>query len=128
MKLTVIEKHEKRSVEGAEARAVLKGVLKQIGENILLPIPPHTGIVRRRALDRLREGSAIWGETDPHGQPRGTILTMPPKVIGILKTGEDGKQVFEAAEGMDPEEAKALTEAINADLNESEIDVPPNTP
>lgn len=125
MKLTVIEKNEKRSVEGPEARTVLKTVLKQIGESILLPIPPHTGVVRRRALDRLREGNAIWGEADQYGQPRGTILTMPPKVLGILKQDADGNQVFEAAEGLSAEQAQEIKDAIEA---EKAGNVPPNAP
>lgn len=114
MKLSVIENHTKRSVEGSEARAVLRRVLKGIGEGILLPEPPFTGVVRRRALDRLREGGSIWEHADEHGHPRGLIVSMPPKVLGILKRDADGNEVFEAAAGLSPEEAKEVEDMMKA--------------
>lgn len=100
MKLLVMKKDEKkRTVEGAEARAKLKEVLGNISKNLLIPEPPFTGKVRRRALDRLRDGDPIWDANDENGQPHksATILVMPAKIVGIIK--EDG--TFEEVKGGD---------------------------
>lgn len=77
------------SVEGLEARTVLKEALREIGQAILMPQPPFTGQIRRRALDRLKSGGEIWTEIDEHGYPhKGTIICMPLQIVGIRH--EDG--------------------------------------
>ena len=83
------------AVEGKAARSALKEALAIIGTSILIPEPPFTGIVRRQALDCLRRGQAIWTSRDDLGRPaKGIIITMPLKILGILK--EDGS--FESAD------------------------------
>lgn len=78
-----------QEVSGADARRELKAALHEIGSSILIPEAPHTGIVRRRALDRLRSGDAIWTDRNDLGRPvKGTIISLPLKILGILK--EDG--------------------------------------
>lgn len=86
-----------KELEGSEARAALKKMLTDIGNSIMLPEPPFTGIIRRRALDRLRAGDPIWNKQDGVGQVAGdaTVIRMPQKIVGILK--EDG--TFEEAGG-----------------------------
>lgn len=91
MKL-IVQRHPnlKEEVEGPAARAVLREVLTTISQSILFPVMPHTGIVRRRAIEALKAGRAIWSENDDLGNPSSdaTILTMPMKIVGIIK--EDG--------------------------------------
>lgn len=74
-------------IEGEAARSALRAMLKGIGDMIAIPEQPYTGIVRRRALDRLRAGDAIYDKIDSTGQISrdATIMRMPPKVVGIIK-------------------------------------------
>lgn len=81
---------KKVTVEGAEAKAVLREVLGDISKDILFPTMPYTGKIRCRCKDRLREGGNIWSKSDQHGNPHkdAIILSMPLKIVGIIK--EDG--------------------------------------
>lgn len=101
MKLLVMRRAEpQRTVAGQEARAVLKAVLKGASQNILLPEPPFTGIVRRRCLERLRENDPIWDMSDENGQPHrnATILFYVHKIKEVILP--DGTKVeVEDAEG-----------------------------
>lgn len=93
MKLRISEHPhvERRDVTGREARATLKRVLGEIGDSILVPSPQAKRKIRRRCLDTLRAGRAIWTHIDQHGQPsKGTILTMPPRIAAIIDA--DGKR------------------------------------
>lgn len=95
--------NNEKIVTGREARAVLKDVLSSISRNILIPEPPFTGIVRRRAIDALRNGNSIWTEIDDNGHPlKGIIVSMPPRIVGII--GTDG--VYKAIDGDDNESGK----------------------
>lgn len=94
---------KEKIVTGKEARAVLRDVLSSISKNILIPEPPYTGIVRRRAIDALKNGNSIWTEIDDNGHPlKGIIVSMPPRIIGII--GTDG--VYKAIDGDDDESGK----------------------
>lgn len=88
MKL-IVQKHPdytKQKLSGNAARAALREALTAIGESILIPEPPYTGIVRRRALDCLRRGEAICTDRNDLGRPvKGTIITMPIQIVGIIK-------------------------------------------
>lgn len=88
MKIVVLSDHPNRTVEGKEARHLVRDVLRSIGENILLPEPMFKRIVRRRAIEALRASRPIYSTTDDVGQPAGTIIMMPAKIVGIIK--EDG--------------------------------------
>ena len=110
MKL-IVRRHAKPETEvtGTEARQVLRSVLHDIGQACLFPVMPHTGVVRRRAVDALKSGRPIWSENDEHGNPTrdATILTMPMKIIGIIK--EDG--TYEAVGEDDKEEPSPVPNA-----------------
>lgn len=112
LKSTIYPSHTWIECEGTAARALLKEVLHAIGQNIMIAEPPYTGIVRRRALERLKAGDHIWTDADPKtGQPRGTVVRMVPEVIGMI--GEDGKYTALTDEGkkVDAAEVEGLVKA-----------------
>mgnify|MGYP001346069097 CR=1 FL=1 len=103
LKITRPATGKEETVKGKEARTILKQVLSEISKNILIPEPPYTGIVRRRAIDALRNGNSIWTEIDDNGHPlKGIIVSMPPRIVGII--GTDG--VYKSIDGDDNESGK----------------------
>lgn len=104
--------HTKEKVEGAAARKILKSVLREIQESILIPEPPHTGVIRRRAVESLKNGQAIWTKPNDWGQAsnESTVVFPPPEkvnVVGII--GKDG--TFKAV-GDDKGASEAARKAI----------------
>lgn len=102
-------------VEGPEARAILREVLQDISQDIMIPTMPHTGKIRCRCKDSLREGRNIWSKSDQNGNPHktATILSMPMKIVGIIK--EDG--TYEEVGKDQPQKATAVGGAdVDADV------------
>ena len=62
-------------------------MLGKIGNMIAIPEPPFTGIVRRRAIDLLRDGETIYDKIDHDGQISidATLMSMSPRIVGIIK-------------------------------------------
>lgn len=99
MKLSIYRYPEmqREDVTGSRARAELKSALTKIGQCIMMPEPPYTGIVRRRALERLRAGDRVWTSVDRNGQPNGDVIVMPQKIVGIIKEDGTYEEVGEGA-------------------------------
>ena len=90
MKIEIQIKGERTEAQGPEARNVVRSVLKEIGQSVLLPLPEVSRTVRRRAIDTLRAGRPIWNKLDADGHPHAdaTIILIPRQIIGIIN--EDG--------------------------------------
>jgi hypothetical protein len=92
-----------RMVDGPDARMVLKSLLRDLSQSILIPEPPFTGIMRRRVVDTLKQGRPVWSNPNHNGQvsDKSTVVAMVPKIVGIIRA--DGTW---DGEGPDPRLAK----------------------
>ncbi len=61
-------------VEGRAAFPYLREFLKMISSQIMIPEPPYTTKVRRRALAAIRRGEPVSDEWDDSAQPCGTFI------------------------------------------------------
>lgn len=61
-------------VEGRAAYPYLRELLKLISAQIMLPEPPYTTKVRRRAMAALRRGEPVSDAWDDEAQPSGTFI------------------------------------------------------
>jgi hypothetical protein len=90
MKLKIREPNKpERMVEGQEARATLRSLLHTLGQSILMPEPPFTGLMRRRVVETLQQGRPVWTEPNHNGQvsDQSTIVALVRdlKIVGVIR-------------------------------------------
>lgn len=78
----------KRNVESPHVFREVRGYLRKIAQDILIPEPPFTTAIMRDALQALQRGQHVFVERNEDGQATGDILKMAPKIVGVIK--EDG--------------------------------------
>lgn len=87
MRLMVETREGKEVFSDKAARQELRKFLTQASADILLPEKPYTGIFRRRVIDTLKSGGAVWDKPDHNGQrsSASTTIRIQPEIIGIIR-------------------------------------------
>jgi hypothetical protein len=63
-----------QELEGRAAYPFLKEFLQVLGRQIMLPEPPYTTKVRRRAVAAIRRGEPVSEQWDDEAQPSGEYI------------------------------------------------------
>lgn len=74
MKFKVRTDTRTSDLEGRAAYPVLRKLMRRISNGILVPEPPHTGKVRRRAYEALRRGEWVSDQWSEDGTPCGEYI------------------------------------------------------
>ena len=127
MELDVRKNGQSSTLSGRDARALVYKTINTLAQGVLISTPEVTRRVKRRVLERLYAGEAIWDKLDPtSGGPAddATIMVMRQRIAGIIN--EKGE--LEVAAGATKEDIKVVEELRKRLAKKDDKDVQDRSP